>query len=174
MTNVGRVIEAMTGYYAGDVKRISHFLKVYGYAKVIGELEGLEEKEQELLEVAALVHDIGIKLSEEKYHSSAGSYQELEGPPEAKKLLENLGLPKNLIDRISYLVGHHHTYQGIDGADYQILVEADFLVNIQEEEIGEQAIARIGEKIFRTQSGLLLLKRLYGGVADKRSQVTEN
>lgn len=161
MTNTGRVIEAMTGYYAGDVKRISHFLKVYGYAKVIGELEGLQEQEQELLEIAALVHDIGIKISEEKYHSSAGNYQELEGPPAAKQLLGDLGLPEDMIDRVCYLVGHHHTYQGINGADYQILVEADFLVNIQEEAIGEQAIARIREKIFRTKSGLRLLDRIY-------------
>ncbi len=161
MTRVGRVIDAMTRYYAGDVRRINHFLKVYGYAKVIGELEGLEEGMQELLEIAALVHDIGIKISEEKYHSSAGKYQELEGPPVAEKLLADLGFPGELVERVCYLVGHHHTYKGIDGADYQILVEADFLVNIQEEELGEREINSIREKIFRTSSGLALLDRLF-------------
>ena len=35
-----------------------------------------------------------------------------------------------MIRRVEYLVGHHHTYKDIDGLDYQILVEADFLVNI--------------------------------------------
>lgn len=161
MTRVGKVIDAMTEFDAGDVRRINHFLKVYGYAKVIGELEGLEDELQELLEIAALVHDIGIKISEEKYQSSAGHYQELEGPPAAEKLLGDLGLPKSLIERVCYLVGHHHTYQGIDGPDYQILVEADFLVNICEGELGEHEIVTIREKIFRTESGLALLDRLY-------------
>lgn len=35
-------------------------------------------------------------------------------------------------ERVSYLVGHHHTYDHIDGMDYQILVEVDFLVNFNE------------------------------------------
>lgn len=161
MTRVGKVIDAMTEFDAGDVRRINHFLKVYGYAKVIGELEGLEDELQELLEIAALVHDIGIKISEEKYQSSAGHYQELEGPPVTEKLLGELGFPKSMIERVCYLVGHHHTYQGIDGLDYQILVEADFLVNIYEGEMGEHEIGNIREKIFRTKSGLALLDRLY-------------
>lgn len=161
MTRVGKVIDAMTEFYAGDVRRINHFLKVYGYAKVIGELEGLEDELQELLEIAALVHNIGIKISEEKYQSSSGKYQELEGPPVAEELLRSLGLPEELVQRVCYLVGHHHTYTGIDGPDYQILVEADFLVNIYEDELGEQHIGSIREKIFRTKSGLTLLDRLY-------------
>lgn len=162
MTRVGKVIDAMTEYYAGDIRRINHFLKVYGYAKVIGELEGLEDELQELLEIAALVHDIGIKISEQKYQISSGHYQELEGPPVAEELLHSLGLPKEMVQRVCYLVGHHHTYKGIDGLDYQILVEADFLVNIYEEELGEHEIGSIREKIFRTKSGLVLLGRLYG------------
>ena len=43
------------------------FLKVYSYAKTIGEMENLDEKMQEILEVTAVLHDIGIKVSEEKY-----------------------------------------------------------------------------------------------------------
>ena len=56
-----------------------------------------------------------------------------EGPPEAEKLLASQGWPETVIQRVSYLVGHHHTYTDIDGTDYQLLVEADFLVNLFEE-----------------------------------------
>ena len=59
---------------------------------------------QELLEIAALTHNIGIKNSEKKYHSSAGNYQQTEGPPEAKKILEGLGIKAAVIDRVCWLI----------------------------------------------------------------------
>ncbi len=161
MIKTGLVIDAMTEFYTGDIDRINHFLKVYGFAKVIGELEGLDENTEEILEVAALVHDIGIKISEEKYNNAAGTYQELEGPPVAEEMLGKLGYRKELIDRVSYLVGHHHTYSKIDGMDYQILVEADFLVNIHENGIKKHEVEQIRAKIFKTKAGLVLLDRLY-------------
>ena len=103
MNLIGKIINAMIAYYAGDVRRINHFLKVYGFAKAIGEMEGLEESTQEILEITALTHDIGIKNSEKKYNNSAGNYQQIEGPPEAKKLLEGLGIESGVIDRVCWL-----------------------------------------------------------------------
>lgn len=94
-----KVITATVEYFGSDKKRIHHFLKVYSFAKTIGESENLSADEQELLEIAAIVHDIGIKVSEEKYNSSAGKYQELEGPREAEKLLAALGYEKHLLTR---------------------------------------------------------------------------
>ena len=84
------VATEMIKYYAGDKKRINHFIKVHGYAKAIGEAEGLDERTMLILETAAYVHDIGIKISEEKYNSSAGKYQEIEGPPIAEEMLTNV------------------------------------------------------------------------------------
>ena len=84
------VATEMIKYYAGDKKRINHFIKVHGYAKAIGEAEGLDERTMLILETAAYVHDIGIKISEEKYNSSAGKYQEIEGPPIAEEMLTKL------------------------------------------------------------------------------------
>ena len=78
--DVNKVTTAMIDYYQGDPKRIQHFLKVHAYAKLIGEQEGLDKGTLEILEVAALTHDIGIKISEEKYNSSAGKNQKIEEP----------------------------------------------------------------------------------------------
>ena len=64
---IGQAVDRMSSFYSGDPKRINHFLKVYAYAKSIGELEGLDSQTQETLELAAVLHDIGIKPSEEKY-----------------------------------------------------------------------------------------------------------
>lgn len=161
MRNIGSVINAMIEYYSGDVRRIHHFLKVYGFAKSVGEMEDLAKELQEILGVAAVVHDIGIKVSEEKYHSSAGNYQQLEGPPVARVMLGNLGYELPFIDRVCYLIAHHHTYTNIEGMDYQILVEADFLVNISEDDISKKEVSIIKEKIFKTKTGLIFLEEIY-------------
>ncbi len=158
---VSQVILAMTDYYSGDCKRINHFLKVYSLAKVIGEGEGLPQDKQILLETAAVVHDIGIKISEEKYHSSAGKYQELEGPPEAERMLLRLGFSPDFIKNVCYLVARHHTYDGISGEVYRILVEADFIVNIFEDNLSRESVLKIRDKIFRTKTGLKILDNMY-------------
>jgi hypothetical protein len=161
MGETGQVVKAMTDYFEGDVKRINHFLKVYGFAKAIGEMEGLDAAIQRILEIAALTHDIGIKNSLIKYNSVDGSHQQVEGPPEAEAMLRALRFDEKLIERVCWLIAHHHTYRNIDGIDYQILVEADFLVNIDEENLTAALHNNIG-KIFKTAAGKALLSRLYG------------
>lgn len=163
MINTGKLIEAMTEYFGTDLKRINHFLKVFALAKTIGEGENLDENSQRLLEVSAIVHDIGIKQSELKYNSSAGKYQELEGPAQAEKLLSGLGYDSDFIEKVCYLVGHHHTYSHIDSMPYRILVEADFLVNLFEDGASLNAVKAAKEKIFRTPTGIKLLKKMYLG-----------
>jgi len=161
MNNRSIIIDEMIKIYSGDVKRINHFLKVYSFAKIIGELENLEPEQQELVEIAAIVHDIGIKVSEKKYNSSIGKYQQIEGPILVKELLNSLGFEHSLILRISYLVGHHHMYQAIDDLVFQILVEADFLVNIYEDQMNQTMIETIKKKYFKTSTGINFLERLY-------------
>ena len=151
----------MIAYDCGDLRRIEHFIKVYGYASAIGRLEGLNPRELETLEIAALLHDIGIKVSEEKYHSSAGKYQELEGPAQARRLLEGVDTDREMTERICWLIGHHHTYGHIQDMDHQILVEADFLVNLAEDNASEKAVAHVLQSIFRTKSGIRFLKSLW-------------
>ena len=161
MQSIGRLIGAMTAYYAGDARRVNHFLKVYGFAKAIGEMEALDDSTQEILEIAALTHDIGIKNSEKKFGSSAGKLQEAEGPPEAEKMLAGLGARPDVIDRVCWLIAHHHTYTDIKGSDYQILVEADFLVNTFEDAMSIESIRSVRDKIFKTAAGTAILNNIY-------------
>ena len=157
-----RLILAMIRYDEGDPQRIQHFLKVYTFATLIAGREGIDPNEKHVLETAAIVHDIGIHVSEEKYGSSNGQYQEQEGPAEAEKLLRDVGgYSEDQISRVKYLVGHHHTYDHIDGDDYQILVEADFLVNLYEDQLDADAVKNAEEKIFRTETGLQILHDMF-------------
>ena len=123
---INRLYMAMIELYKGDAKRIQHFTKVHSFAKFIGLGENLDEHTQFILESAALTHDIGIKISEEKYGDCNGRHQEIEGPAEAEKMLNVLDYDGEDIKRICYLISHHHTYKDIDTIDLQILIEADF------------------------------------------------
>jgi len=161
MNRTNRLILDMTDYYAGDPKRIQHFIKVHSFAKLIGAFENLDENTQFILETAAVVHDIGIKNCEEKYGSCSGKQQEEEGPAIAKELLEQLGYDAEVVARVCYLVGHHHTYTDIDGKDYQILVEADFLVNFYEDMISKTAREAAFCSIFKTKSGSALYQTMF-------------
>lgn len=157
-----KLIEAMTRYDRGDTARIQHFIKVHDLSAVIGTLEGLDEGTQFILETAAILHDIGIHKSEEKYGTCTGKYQEQEGPGEAEKLMRELGGYSDAqIERVKYLIAHHHTYKDMDGLDYQILVEADFLVNLFEYKSKYDAIMAAQRNIFRTATGIRLLNDMF-------------
>lgn len=159
---INKLHMAMIKLYHGDAKRIQHFCKVHSYAKLIAEMEHVDAETLFILETAALTHDIGIHLCEEKYGNSNGKLQEKEGPAIAEKLLAELGFPKEVSERVQYLIAHHHTYNNIDGIDYQILVEADFLVNMYEDELSEETMQNAYRNIFRTESGKKICREMYG------------
>ncbi|SFG88518.1 HD domain-containing protein [Desulfotomaculum arcticum] len=160
------VIKKMILYFDGDIKRINHALKVYAFAKSIGELEDVSGEKLQILELASILHDIGIKESEKKYSSSAGKYQQIEGPPVARDLLQEFNIGQHFIDRVCYLIGNHHTYTRIDDIDFQILVEADFLVNIFEDDLGKEQVNSIKQKYFKTKAGLSYLDSMYSSLSN--------
>lgn len=158
---IKNIMNDMIEYFGEDVRRINHAIKVYGFAKTLGELEGLDNNGQFILEVSAILHDIGIKVSEEKYNSSAGKYQEIEGPAVAKSILQKYKITDESMGRILHLIGNHHSYTKIDGKEFQMLIEADFIVNIFEDNINREAIISIRNKYFKTISGIKFINKMY-------------
>lgn len=152
---------AMIEYDKGDPMRIQHFMKVHRFAQLIGREEHLDSHTQFVLEMAAVLHDIGIHSAEAKYGSSNGNYQEALGPAPAREMLTHFGIDSADIDRVCYLIGHHHHYAHIDGIDYQILVEADFLVNIYEDNTPERLVDGFLKHIFKTDTGTKLCRLQY-------------
>lgn len=148
-------------YDKGDAKRIQHFIKVHSFAELIGRMEGLDSHTLEILRTAAVLHDIGIHAAEEKYGNCSGKYQEIEGPAPAREILSRLTTDEELIDRVCFLIAHHHTYSGVNGSDWQILLEADFIVNAYEDALKADAIRHFRDNIFKTQSGLSLLNKIF-------------
>lgn len=151
----------MIHYSEGNHHDINHFMKVYTFAKTIGEKENLIEKDQMTLEIAAILHDIACPLCREKYGNTNGKYQEKEGVILAEEFLKEIDIPEEMKNRIVYLVGHHHTIDKIEGMDYQILIEADYLVNADESSYSEANIRNMMEKVYQTKTGKELLKSMY-------------
>mgnify|MGYP002441563329 CR=1 FL=1 len=54
-------------YEEGHPRRTQHILKVYTLAKLLGEKEALSEKDRQILQAAAILHDIAIKYCKEHY-----------------------------------------------------------------------------------------------------------
>ena len=162
MTKLDDLALHMITYYAADPARIQHFIKVHSFAALIARQEGMDAATLEILEAAAYVHDIGIKPAEQTYGSSAGRYQEEIGPAPARAMMLECGFTPAQADRVAYLVGHHHSPAQIDGIDYQILIEADYIVNASESGYDQQAIRTFMEHTMKTAAGIRLTKTVFG------------
>ena len=162
MEPIQALLKAMVAYETGNPHQIQHSLKVYGFARMIAEGENLDARMRLTLEAAAIVHDVGIRIAREKYGRTDGPLQEKEGPVPAREMLTAAGFDAELIDRVCYLVAHHHTIDPVDGIDYRILLEADLLVNLFEEGVSREAVLRGLEQIFRTKTGTWICRTMFG------------
>lgn len=159
---VSQIMEKMIAFSEGNIHDIDHFIRVWTYAKTIGELEQLDRETQFVLEIAAITHDIACPLCREKYGNTNGKYQEAEGVPMVEAFLSDAGLSAAQLGRVKYLVGHHHTFTGITGMDYQILVEADYMANASENNYEAKSIESFLNRVVKTGAGRQLIKSVFG------------
>ena len=158
---VSQVMEKMIAFSDGNIHDIDHLIRVWTYAKTIGDLEGLDADTQYVLEVAAITHDIACPLCRRKYGNTNGKHQEEEGARMVRAFLSDCGMSTGQVDRVAYLVGHHHTFRGIDGIDYQILIEADYIANASENGYSRENVMNFMNKIMKTESGKNLVKAVF-------------
>lgn len=158
---IGNVTLGMIEFFGNDRRRIAHALKVYAYAVTIAELEGLSPEKRDMTAMAALLHDVGVRIAEEKYGSCTFRQQEEMGPAAAAEILSARNIAPAFIDRIKFLIAHHHSPQAGEDIDFRILLEADFLVNFEEEDIPLTSVELTAQKHFRTKSGLSILRAMF-------------
>ncbi|MFQ5901528.1 MAG: 4Fe-4S binding protein [Thermodesulfobacteriota bacterium] len=150
---VDQLIEAMKREFGDDKKRITHALRVLKHAR---EFLRYEIANPGVVLAAAILHDIGIKEAEKRHGSSAGVYQEQEGPPIARRIMKELGVDGgDTIEHVLRIVGSHHSANDIDTPEFRIIWDADWLVNIPDEfpDLGKDDLAQKIEKIFKTRAG---------------------
>lgn len=158
---VSQIMEKMISFSKGNIHDIDHFLRVWSYAKTIGELEQLDSETQFILEIAAITHDIACPLCREKYGNTNGKYQEEEGARMVREFLSDSDLTQDQIERTAFLVGHHHTFTGIEGMDWQILAEADYIANASENNYSKQNIQNFADKIMKTAAGKRICSEVF-------------
>jgi HD superfamily phosphodiesterase len=158
LTNV--LIDEMKFVFGTDTKRINHALDVLAFAQQISQVEG---GDRAVVEAAAVLHDIGIHEAERKYGSAAGNYQEIEGPPIARTILQRHNVDADAIDHICEIVAQHHSAKTIDTPEFRIVWDADWLVNIPEElgTLSKEKLCAIIEKTFKTYAGKITAKKLF-------------
>ena len=158
---ISKVASAMMLKNSGDSRRIEHSLKVYAYARLLGQSESLNDQLLEIVELTGLLHDIGIHVAEKKYGKCSSQDQEFEGPPVARGILTSLDYSPAVVDRVCFIISKHHTFASIDDIDFQLLVEADFLVNASEDQMSDVQITNFAKNIFKTESGFNILRLLF-------------
>lgn len=158
---ISEIMDKMIAFSNGNIHDIDHFIRVWTYSKTIGELEHLDADSQFVLEVAAITHDIACPLCRQKYDNTNGKYQEIEGGPLVRSFLNDSDLTAAQIDRVAYLVSHHHTLTDIDSMDYQILIEADFIANASENDYSKESIQNFIYKVMQTNSGSMLARQIF-------------
>ena len=154
------LLKELEEYFGADSKRINHARKVLGFAE---ELLRHERADRRIVIPASILHDVGIKVAEEKYGSAAGHYQEKEGPAVARKILLKIGVKNKDIDEICEIIRHHHSPGRINTKNFKVLYDADFLVNLKEElGIKDRAkLENIINKTFLTDTGKQIAKKTY-------------
>jgi len=150
---VQRLAEAVKEVFGPDRRRMDHALRVLDHARAIMAQEGGDPR---VVVAAALLHDIGIPAAERKHASAAPPYQETEGPPIARRILEDLGFDARTIEQVCRIVGSHHSGGVTDSTEFDIVWDADHLVNMEESDrprsCGADIVGRL-ERVFRTAAG---------------------
>jgi HD superfamily phosphohydrolase YqeK len=155
-----KLIKELEDYFGSDAKRIAHAKKVMGFAENILKQE---KADWNIVIPASILHDVGIKLAEEKYGSNAGYLQEKEGPEIAGKILLKLGVKKEDINEICQIIACHHSPGEINTINFKVLYDADWLVNLRDElkDSDQEKISGLIDKVFLTKTGRDMAKGIY-------------
>ncbi|PIP20212.1 MAG: phosphohydrolase [Candidatus Omnitrophica bacterium CG23_combo_of_CG06-09_8_20_14_all_40_11] len=160
ITTKQKLLKELEEYFGSDIKRINHAKNVMHFAE---ELLKQEKADWYIVIPASILHDMGIKVAEEKYGSSAGHFQEKEGPEIARIILLKVGFKKEDIDEICEIIAQHHTPGKINTQNFKVLYDADWLVNLKDEvdSKDKEKTAALLNKIFLTQAGKDLAEKIY-------------
>jgi HD superfamily phosphodiesterase len=149
-----RVAVEMKRFFKTDFRRIGHAMRVARHAETIG----MKERANMIVVLgAAYLHDIGITEAERKFNSNAPRYQEQEGPPIARAILERLGARAEVVDEVCDIVGHHHHPRETETLNFKVVYDADLITNLEEDikdnPMDPERLKRIIGKSFLTETG---------------------
>ena len=163
-----KIMKEMILYYGNNLKKINEFLNVYTYSKIIGELENLDEKRQELLEVYAITNNISNNELEKKDEIESLTFKKMHGPNIVSEMLKKIGYDEDLIKKAVQQIQSNNFEKivegeefSIDGLDLQILLEANFLADAVLGKIDKKNFEHARLNLFRTKSGKDIFEAMF-------------
>ncbi|NQT94603.1 MAG: HD domain-containing protein [Lentisphaerae bacterium] len=125
-----KLVRALINYFGDDDPRIEHALRVLHHAEIV--IADHPSSDPDIFIASALLHDVGIKVSEEKHGYNNGKTQEEYGPPVAEELLNSIGFPREKTEIVKNIIGNHHSPSRYDYPELAVLKTADRIVNRDE------------------------------------------
>lgn len=157
------LLRAMDEYFGTDQKRRGHARMATAFAEKLLKEPESAEADPNLVMAAVVLHDIGIKNAEAKHGSSSAEFQELEGPPVAREILERLGYPQGFVNEVCGIIGRHH-HPGLDeGVNFRIVYDADLFTNLKESGREPGALSESERGLFLSAAGQRLAAGGRGG-----------
>ena len=123
-----KIARLLIEYFENDNRRIEHAFAVLKEAELL-QAKSETVYDDEIVVATALLHDIGIKISEEKLGYNNGKTQEEYGPPIAEKLLKSINFPTAKITIVKEIISNHHSPSKYDYPELDLLKQADRIVN---------------------------------------------
>ncbi len=165
-----RVAIEMKRYFKTDFKRIGHASRVARYAERIGKQE---KGNLAVILCAAYLHDIGIPEAERKYGSNEAKYQEKEGPPIAKTILDKLQAKTELTEEVCDIIAHHHHPGSEESINFKVLYDSDMITNLEERlkenKIDAERLDRIVGTSFLTTGGRKEAQKVFVNSGERES-----
>jgi len=158
---IAQVLSEMTRILKHDRAQVEHAMKVYVYASIIGDLEGLQGDQLRALRAAAILNDIVLPECLDREGEWNGELQRRYGEPMVREVLARLGYDR-YADQVAYLVGrsHHFLEEMHENLGLQILIEANFLVNLSDGTCTEKP-EDVYNRYFATATGRAMMKDLF-------------
>ena len=123
-----KIARLLIEYFANDNRRIEHAFAVLKEAELL-QFKSDTAYDDEIVIASALLHDVGIKMSEEKLGYNNGKTQEEFGPPVAEELLRSINLPQAKINIVKDIIANHHSPSRYDYPELELLKKADRIIN---------------------------------------------
>lgn len=172
---IGRINWKMVELFsAEDPAQIAHTQRVHDYTRLLAVRSGCARRRIGLLELAAILHDIGCPAARAKYGDCKPPHQEREGARIAAEWLRECpelnGDEKKFIEEA---VGSHHRFAEAKRLGFEPLFEADLAVNLLE---GYYPVERAGElcrNLVTTAAGRELFRLLFDGCDEEPAPEAE-
>ena len=159
---VTQIHKEVVEYFAStDYSQIGHTEAVHNFAQLLGKLEAYDDRRQAMIEISALLHDIGCPNAKEKYGNTNAPNQEKEGKPKAAEILAKYELKAEDKALIAEAVGCHHHIKQLQEMGFELLAEADLIVNLLEGYYKMEQAQNLYETCVSSARGKELFKNMF-------------